>query len=63
MTARHEPFGCRWCGIPRPHGQQYLTGVGLHGWERPTDAQILARMTARRAVRTLTRFTTPGGTR
>jgi len=46
------PFGCRWCGDERHHhGVQYLRGQGGHGWERPTDAQILARMRARRAAK------------
>ncbi|SEO82793.1 hypothetical protein [Actinacidiphila rubida] len=43
------PFGCRWCGTPQHHhGRQYLRGRGMHGWEQPTNAQILARMQARR---------------
>jgi hypothetical protein len=47
------PFGCRWCGIQRSHhGRQYLNGRGMHSWVRPTDAQIKARMLARRAART-----------
>lgn len=46
------PFGCRWCGDEaHHHGRQYLPGRGGHGWERPTNAQILARMKARRALR------------
>ncbi|MEU4205624.1 hypothetical protein AB0F64_37630 [Streptomyces sp. NPDC026294] len=47
-----EPYACAWCGIPRlSHGIQYMWGVGGHGWVRPSDAQILARMEARRAAR------------
>ncbi|WP_329307009.1 hypothetical protein OG322_26165 [Streptomyces sp. NBC_01260] len=35
------PFGCRWCGHdPAMHG------MGAHSWERPTDAQMVARMKA-----------------
>lgn len=46
------PYGCRWCGDERHHhGRQYLRGRGGHGWEPPTDAQILARMRARRRAR------------
>ncbi|MFJ4703174.1 hypothetical protein ACIP5N_33995 [Streptomyces sp. NPDC088768] len=49
------PYGCRWCGTERAHhGMQYLRGRGVHGWEQPTQAQILARMKARRAARTRT---------
>ncbi|WP_086780217.1 hypothetical protein [Streptomyces griseus] len=40
------PFGCRRCG----HDQQVHGGAG-HRWERPTGAQIFARMTARRRTR------------
>ncbi|MEH0402922.1 hypothetical protein ACFY7V_03785 [[Kitasatospora] papulosa] len=40
------PFGCRWCGHdPAMHG------MGAHSWERPTDAQMIARMKARQAAR------------
>lgn len=47
-----DPFGCRWCGTPQyHHGRSYNAGAGMHGWERPTNAQILARMRARRAAR------------
>jgi len=46
-----NPFGCRWCGLPDPHGQYYTRSVGMHSWERPTNAQIKARMRARRANR------------
>ncbi|MFJ8677359.1 hypothetical protein [Streptomyces sp. NPDC093589] len=46
------PYGCRWCGRERSHhGMSCLRG--LSGWTRPTDAQILARMKARRAARGL----------
>lgn len=44
------PNGCQHCGIPaRQHAQQWKPPVGWHKWEPPTDAQILARMKARRA--------------
>ena len=43
------PSGCRWCGVEeRVHGRRWLPGRGMHGWEQPTQAQVLARMTARR---------------
>ena len=46
------PFGCRWCGIEQGgHGRRWMPGKGMHGWERPTERQILARMTARRNAR------------
>lgn len=46
------PFGCRRCGNPQgSHGRSYIAGAGIHTWERPTNAQILARMRARRAHR------------
>lgn len=46
------PFGCRWCGTEqRGHGRRWKPGAGLHTWQRPTNAQIIARMTARRAAR------------
>jgi hypothetical protein len=52
------PSACRWCGIPeREHCQQWKPPVGWHKHQPPTDAQILARMLARRAART----TTTGG--
>ncbi|MEV4861515.1 hypothetical protein MRBLMF1_002757 [Streptomyces ossamyceticus] len=47
------PFGCRWCGDEQSsHGRQWMAGKGMHGWERPTERQIKARMLARRAART-----------
>ncbi|MFJ5890374.1 hypothetical protein [Streptomyces californicus] len=40
------PFGCRRCGNdPQVHG------AAGHRWQRPTPAQIFARMTARRRAR------------
>jgi hypothetical protein len=43
------PYGCRWCGDQQGHhGQQYIGGHGVHAWEQPTNAQIKARMLARR---------------
>lgn len=46
------PFGCRWCGTRQSHhGRSYMRGRGMHGWERPTEAQIKARMIARRNAR------------
>ncbi|MEU7154073.1 hypothetical protein AB0B15_39590 [Streptomyces sp. NPDC045456] len=51
-VAMPDPYACAWCGITRlPHGRQDAKGVGGHGWVRPSDAQILARMQARRAAR------------
>ncbi|GGV34098.1 hypothetical protein GCM10010182_67440 [Actinomadura cremea] len=45
--------GCRHCGIPLwpMHAQRWTDGVGWHGWTEPTQAQIKARMLARRAAR------------
>ncbi|MFF1834164.1 hypothetical protein ACFVXE_08155 [Streptomyces sp. NPDC058231] len=40
------PFGCRKCGMEAGHHY-----ADVHRWERPTDAQILARMKARRVAR------------
>lgn len=40
------PFGCRRCGHDQPRH-----GAGVHRWERPTNAQVLARMHARRRAR------------
>jgi hypothetical protein len=48
------PGGCRWCGVnerSHPFGPTWLPGRGFHGWERPTQAQIKARMLARRNAR------------
>ncbi len=43
------PFGCRWCGTAQNvHGKRWMPGKALHTWERPTTAQIKARMLARR---------------
>lgn len=49
------PSGCRWCGVEEHrHRCTWLPWGGkhghFHGWERPTDAQILARMLARRRL-------------
>ncbi|MFJ4627108.1 hypothetical protein [Streptomyces sp. NPDC088847] len=46
------PFGCRWCGIaPDEHRGRRTAAAGLHTWQHPTRAQILARMLARRSAR------------
>lgn len=47
------PFGCRWCGgEQRHHGRRWsLRFEQGHFWVRPTNAQIIARMKARRAAR------------
>lgn len=52
-TKPPTPFGCRWCGTEQGgHGRRWIPSAGLHTWERPTEAQILARMKARRASNT-----------
>lgn len=52
------PSGCRWCGTPQEsHGWGWIASAGLHGWEPPTDSQILARMHARAAARRSARST------
>lgn len=58
-----EPYGCGRCGIPEPHGRQ-AAADGIHTWERPSDAQVLARMKARRLARAVARMGAlpmPGG--
>lgn len=55
-TIRHQappiPSGCRWCGDEQfHHGLQWVPSVGMHQYEHPTNAQILARMKARRSAR------------
>jgi len=46
------PSGCRWCGAGQSgHAQQWKPTHGWHTWEQPTQAQILARMRARRRAR------------
>ncbi|RKN61908.1 hypothetical protein D7231_32065 [Streptomyces klenkii] len=55
--AAAQPSGCRWCGIPkRPHARRWTAAAGWHAWQAPTDAQILARMRARRARRLAARI-------
>jgi hypothetical protein len=51
-----EPSACTWCGIARRgHGRQFADAAGWHEWERPSDAQVLARMKARRLALTVAR--------
>ncbi|MFF7949073.1 hypothetical protein [Streptomyces griseorubiginosus] len=46
------PSGCRWCGREQyGHMQLFLPRRGFHQWEQPTQAQIKARMLARRNAR------------
>ncbi|WP_145503154.1 hypothetical protein [Streptomyces sp. CFMR 7] len=54
MTPRlTHPSGCQHCGInQREHMQRWKPPVGWHQWAAPTQAQIKARMQARRAART-----------
>jgi hypothetical protein len=45
------PSGCRWCGWERrTHAQTWTGSASWHIWARPTQAQILARMLARRRL-------------
>lgn len=45
------PYGCRWCGTEMGrHGSLFMPRRGFHRWEQPTQAQIKARMLARRAA-------------
>jgi len=47
-----SPYGCRWCGEARSsHGRSWVRSRGIHIWEQPTNAQVLARMRARRTRR------------
>jgi hypothetical protein len=46
------PSGCRWCGRDQyNHGCWYVPRRGFHTWVQPTQAQIKARMLARRNAR------------
>ncbi|MFF6844633.1 hypothetical protein ACFY8X_38585 [Streptomyces tanashiensis] len=46
-----DPNGCHWCGInQRTHARQYTEQPGWHTWTQPTNAQIKARMLARRSA-------------
>ncbi|MCX4751738.1 hypothetical protein OG455_41755 [Kitasatospora sp. NBC_01287] len=50
--ATDEPSACGHCGIPdRVHYQRWKPPVGWHQWTPPSQEQIKARMTARRAAR------------
>lgn len=56
MSRLAIPSACRWDGVPeREHAQQWVApskgGPGWHRYVPPTDAQILARMRARRAAK------------
>ena len=47
-----NPSGCRWCGADEyGHFRRFLPRRGFHAWKAPTQAQILARMRARRRAR------------
>lgn len=47
-----DPSACRWCGQPQgTHGQWWRPGKGYHQYETPTQAQMKARMVARRNAR------------
>lgn len=49
--AAPNPYSCRWCGTDSAsHGRRWVESQGVHGWEQPTNAQIKARMRARRAA-------------
>ncbi|KAF2774682.1 hypothetical protein [Streptomyces sp. OM5714] len=55
------PSGCRWCGREeRDHGCWFVPRRGFHTWVQPTQAQIKARMLARRnAVKSVCRCPDP----
>lgn len=47
-----NPNGCLHCGIDQQdHMQRWTKTAGWHQWTAPTNAQILARMQARRTAR------------
>lgn len=49
MTTIPAPNACRHCPLEqREHGRQWTAEVGWHAWEPPTQAQIKARIQARR---------------
>lgn len=53
MSTPPNPAACRWCGIDqRDHMQRWKPPVGWHQHEAPTQAQIKARMLARRTSHT-----------
>lgn len=56
MTARlPTPSGCTHCGADqRSHYRRWTQTAGWHAWTPPTQAQIKARMTARREAHTAT---------
>ncbi|GGK74873.1 hypothetical protein Sme01_34490 [Sphaerisporangium melleum] len=46
-----KPLGCRWCGHPPyAHDAQSLPHRRRHEWEHPTNAQMRARLDARRRL-------------
>lgn len=45
-----DPMGCRYCGLPRKHGNQ-SSAWGQHAYTEPTQFQIKARMLERRRKR------------
>lgn len=53
-----HPMGCRECGIPGPHGWQWVDHKGLHQWVMPTQRQIKYRMIRRRKYHAATRWVT-----
>lgn len=47
----HAPGDCGLCGIPQHGHFTQVNADGFHLWDRPTQAQIKARMLARLADR------------
>ncbi|MEV7966974.1 hypothetical protein AB0O34_13455 [Sphaerisporangium sp. NPDC088356] len=46
-----RPLGCRWCGHPPyAHDAGSLPHRRHHQWEHPTNAQVRARLDARRRL-------------
>lgn len=49
-----DPYSCADCGIRSDHhGHRYTSSAGVHGWIRPGDEQVKARMVENRRVRLL----------
>lgn len=43
-----EPSACQHCGVSKYwHFQRWTSGIGVHGWQRPTQITILVRMILR----------------
>lgn len=52
MADQIEPYGCRYCGLPkRGHARRWSKDEGWHSWTAPEQETVKPRIVARREAK------------